>query len=263
MVWTNAGWRPTVRRRVKRGWLAALALLAGCAGGARSTQPAPPSAAGSLAVAPNASAVHWTRDAAEHDALALQTYRWAGMRLRDIFAGRAAGTWGVILDADETILDNSEYLKERLASAGAFSAESWAAWVRRREADAVPGAKEFVALVHQLGGHVAIVTNRDDALCPETRDNIGSLGMVADVVLCRPPSTSDKNPRFASVRDGTATPDLPPIDVVMWVGDNIQDFPSLSQDVRGNGDAAYAAFGVRFVVLPNPMYGSWESNPWR
>ncbi len=110
---------------------------------------------------------------------------------------------------------------------------------------------------------MAIVTNRDEAVCPETRDNIRGLGMVVDVVLCRPPSTSDKNPRFERVQDGTAASDLPPLDVVMWVGDNIQDFPSLSQDVRGKGDAAYADFADRFVVVPNPMYGSWESNPWR
>lgn len=254
-----------MRLPVNRAWLLALPLLAACAGagGASPARPTPASGVASSPVAPNTSAVHWARDAAEHDALLIQTYRWAGQRLRQLAAGREAGTWGVILDADETILDNSEYQKERLPAGGSFTVESWAAWVHRREAGAIPGAPGFVALVHQLGGHVAIVTNRDDAVCPETRDNIRNLGMVVDVVLCRPPSTSDKNPRFAQVRDGTAAPDVPPVDVLMWVGDNIQDFPSLSQDIRGKGDAAYADFADRFVVLPNAMYGSWESNPWR
>jgi predicted secreted acid phosphatase len=48
--------------------------------------------------------------------------------------------------------------------------------------------------------------------------------------------------------------------VLMWVGDNIQDFPHLSQDIRKQGDAAFADFGEGFVVLPNPMYGSWTRN---
>jgi predicted secreted acid phosphatase len=47
---------------------------------------------------------------------------------------------------------------------------------------------------------------------------------------------------------------------VAFVGDNIQDFPSLSQAIRKQGDDAFADFGVRFFALPNPMYGSWERN---
>ena len=45
-----------------------------------------------------------------------------------------------------------------------------------------------------------------------------------------------------------------------FVGDNIQDFPGLSQAIRKQGDEAFADFGARFFVLPNPMYGSWEKN---
>jgi 5'-nucleotidase (lipoprotein e(P4) family) len=202
------------------------------------------------------------RDAAEREALLLQTYRWAGERLAASASGRTSGSWGVILDADETILDNSTYQKERLPFGGAYTSATWNAWVAREQATAVPGAADFLALVRRLGGRVAIVTNRDDAVCPETRRNIARLGMVVDVVLCRE-TTSDKNPRFERVRKGDAAPGLPPVDVLMWVGDNIQDFPSLSQDVRFGGPASYAEFGSRFVVLPNPMYGSWEANPAR
>jgi len=58
-----------------------------------------------------------------------------------------------------------------------------------------------------------------------------------------------------------ATPvGLPPLDIVAVVGDNIQDFPGQSQAIRKQGDEAFAPFGARFFVLPNPMYGSWERN---
>jgi predicted secreted acid phosphatase len=81
-------------------------------------------------------------------------------------------------------------------------------------------------------------------------------------VLCRVQAVSDKNPRFAVVANGTAAPGvLPPLEVVLWVGDNIQDFPALTQAVRLQGDAAFGVFSERYIVLPNPMNGSWESNP--
>jgi predicted secreted acid phosphatase len=45
---------------------------------------------------------------------------------------------------------------------------------------------------------------------------------------------------------------------VAFLGDNIFDFPGLSQAIVKQGDEAFAQFGVRFFVLPNPMYGSWN-----
>ena len=71
-------------------------------------------------------------------------------------------------------------------------------------------------------------------------------------------ATADYRARFSAVAAGTAG--LPPLEVVLFVGDNIQDFPALSQDVRDDGDDALAGFTDRFVLLANPMYGSWEKN---
>jgi len=42
------------------------------------------------------------------------------------------------------------------------------------------------------------------------------------------------------------------------VGDNILDFPALSQAIRPKGESAFTDFGTRFFMLPNPMYGSWQ-----
>jgi predicted secreted acid phosphatase len=63
------------------------------------------------------------------------------------------------------------------------------------------------------------------------------------------------------VTRGAASPDLPPLHLVLWLGDNIQDFPDLDQTVRTKPDEAFADFGVLYFVIPNPMYGSWEKNP--
>jgi 5'-nucleotidase (lipoprotein e(P4) family) len=219
------------------------------AGGPTGASQAPPSA--------TPTAIRWTRGSAEHRAIFLQTYAWASQQLRQMAAGAQGGAWGVILDADETVLDNSTYQLGHPV----YSDTAWNAWVRQEAATALPGAAEFTQLAHQLGGKVAIVTNRDVAVCPETIDNLRRVGIAFDAVLCKPAGPGDKNPRFQAVQNGTAAPGLPALRVLMWVGDNIQDFPALSQDVRNAPDAAFAPFGRTFIVLPNPMYGSWEHNP--
>jgi 5'-nucleotidase (lipoprotein e(P4) family) len=205
------------------------------------------------------SAIHWWRSSAEQRAVFLQTYRWAGERLRALAAHEPRGSWAVIMDADETVLDNSPYQLRRASQNLGYSADSWAAWAHEKAAPATPGAPEFTRLVHELGGRVAIVTNRDDDQCADTRENLRQVGIAFELVLCRVQGQSDKNPRFAAVQAGTGT-GQPPLKVLMWVGDNIQDFPRLSQDARGQ-PSTLDEFGRAYVILPNPMYGSWERNP--
>ena len=206
--------------------------------------------------------IRWVRSSAEYRAIALQVYRTAGVRVAEMSRGRAAGSWAVILDADETVLDNSEYQRRRAALDSGYTEPTWSAWVRERAAIAVPGAVEFIRGVRGAGGRVAIVTNRADSLCAPTRENLRGVGVDADIVLCQPSGESDKNPRFGRIENGTAAPNVPPLAVVAWVGDNIQDFPGLRQTARDEA-AALAMFGDRYFILPNPMYGSWERLPER
>lgn len=234
--------------------LAVLLLAAACAPRAGTAPPTP------VASETMPLAIHWFRTAAEQEAIYIQTYRAATARVEQLATGRAPATWAVILDADETVLDNSTYQKERAELGLAFDDDSWNAWVRRVEATALPGSAAFIARVRELGGRVVIVTNRDDPVCGPTRENFVRLGITVDAVLCRVNRVSDKNPRFRAVAAGEV-PGLAPAEVLVWVGDNIQDFPSLTQEVRGQGPAAFALFGDRYFILPNPMYGSFERNP--
>ncbi len=204
--------------------------------------------------------VHWFRSSAEYRALARQAYRVAEDRLPELSRGLERGRWAVIMDADETVLDNSEYQRRRAVLDSGYTEASWIAWVKERAAAAVPGAPELTRRVHALGGRVAIVTNRADEVCAETRENLRSAGIEADLVLCQQGRESDKNPRFRRVQSGTAVPGIPALTVVAWFGDNILDFPELSQASRTN-EAALAEFGRRFFILPNPMYGSWTGLP--
>lgn len=204
--------------------------------------------------------LRWVRTSAEYRALMLQTYRAAGNHLVSASQGLAKGSWAVIFDVDETLLDNSEYQKRLGVAHARYSDSSWAQWVRESAAPAVPGAVEFTRQIHALGGRVALVTNRAESLCVVTRQNLTAVGIEADLVLCQAPGPGDKNPRFHLIQSGTAATGVPPLNVLEWIGDNIQDFPMLTQGAR-NDPALLADFGGRYFALPNPMYGSWEKSP--
>lgn len=239
-------------------------LVLACAGTLACT-PAPrvaPIPVTSMATAATPNDVKWSRVSAEHRAIYIETYRAAANQLPALVAGRPPASWGVILDADETVLDNSEYEVGRIPFGGSFDARRWTAWVMEGRAPALPGAVAFTTRVHELGGKVVIVTNRDDAECPITRSNLEHVSVHADLVLCKT-TTDDKNPRFDAVQNGTAAAGFAAISVVEWVGDNIQDFPRLTQAIRSESEAGFSRFGESFFALPNAMYGSWQANPFQ
>jgi acid phosphatase len=226
--------------------------------GCRSTAPAlrTPQPAPAAQALPDS--VRWVRDGAEYRAVVLQTYNTAAASVTAAANGRPRGSWAVILDADETVISNLQYQIERAQARLPFTPESWHAWVVRREATPLPGASVFLARIRDLGGRVVIVTNRLESQCADTEAVFKTHGLAYDIMLCRPDGgPSDKNPRFAAVAAGTASSGGMPLDVVAFVGDNILDFPNLSQ-AAARAETALDAFGVRYFMLPNPMYGSWQ-----
>ena len=91
--------------------------------------------------APRELAIKYMRDAEEYAALARQVYRIGGEAVARTAPALARRAWAVILDVDETALDNSTYQLERSAYGLPFDPGSWNAWVRRREAGPVPAQR--------------------------------------------------------------------------------------------------------------------------
>jgi 5'-nucleotidase (lipoprotein e(P4) family) len=208
---------------------------------------------------PDPDSIRWVLNSAEYRAAFVEVYRHATARVETAASGRTAGTWAVVLDADETLISNVTYQLERARVALPFTPESWTAWVRRREATPLPGAVSFLGRVRALGGRIAIVTNRLQSECADTEAVFATHALVYDAMLCRPDGgPADKNPRFEAVASGRTPAAADRLEVVAFVGDNILDFPGLNQSIKSAGDEALAEFGVRFFMLPNPMYGSWQ-----
>lgn len=237
-----------------------VATLTGCRATAPVAPAAPtPPAATSSPGTPLPDSITWVRRSAEYVAAFEQVYRLAAARVDAQATSHRPGTWAVVLDADETVINNSLYQEERARVGLGFSEASWDAWVKRREATPLPGVADFLSHVRQRGGRIAIVTNRLQSQCDDTAAVFAKFALVFDAMLCRPDGTpSDKNPRFEAVAAGRTDASATPLDIVAFVGDNILDFPRLSQSIRDRGPAAFADFGVRFFLLPNPMYGSWQ-----
>jgi 5'-nucleotidase (lipoprotein e(P4) family) len=205
--------------------------------------------------------VKWLRTAAEYRALAISTDRAATEAVNTAAKAKGHDSWAVVLDVDETVLDNSVFQRDLSGGTAPFSEELWATFVHQRSAVPVPGAKAFLDRVKELGGRIVLVTNRFENLCEDTRENLRAVGIPFDAILCRATTgtnTGDKNPRFEAAATGAALGDHKARDVVAFVGDNILDFPALKQSLRDEPESAYEAFGTRYFILPNPMYGSWQ-----
>jgi len=218
-------------------------------------------AAQAPAAAPQQLGIKYVRDSEEYAALSRQVYRTAGDAVTRAAAGAAGRPWAVVLDLDETTLDNSTYQLERAAYGLPFDAASWAAWIKRREAGAVPGVSDFVALVRRAGGHVAWITNRDAAAADDTRENMRALKLWADDDRLCPQKNAQntKEVRRGELIGGKGDCAWSGIEmqVVAFIGDQMGDFPDAAEHIPGAGGDD--AFGRICFLLPNPMYGGWAA----
>jgi 5'-nucleotidase (lipoprotein e(P4) family) len=201
------------------------------------------------------SAIKWVRDSEEYATLTRQTFALAAQAVeREARATRTGTPWAVVMDVDETALDNSVYQLDRAAYGTPFDTASWNAWVRRAEAGAVPGVADFIAAVRRAGGRIAFISGREESTVDPTRRNLAALGLTQDGdLLCLRDATSayTKKMRRVELRSGSGRCSWgTPVPVVVYVGDAMGDFPEADEEP--------GAFGVRFFILPNPMYGAWE-----
>lgn len=204
--------------------------------------------------------IKYVRDSEEYATLARQVYRMAGEAV-EREAKAVGGPWAVVLDIDETALDNSIYQLDRAAYGQPFEAASWAAWIERREAAAVPGAAGFIQLVRQAGGRVAWISNRDAKLAEPTRANLAALGLWdAGDRMCgqkTPQHTKADRRREVVAGEGDCSWNGRPMRILAFVGDQLGDFPAAGEKIAGTG--ADTAFGRHCFLLPNSMYGAWTT----
>lgn len=224
----------------------------------------------------NLHSVLWTQTAQEYDAVTLQSYRlgiyqlaealedpeWtASLEQRDD-EGYQNLPPAVVLDVDETVLDNAAYQARLVEEGLQYDSDSWADWVREEAAVPVPGALEFIRAARDRGVEVIYLTNRDAELEEATRDNLQALGFPVgeedDELLMRGEEpawdTSNKTPRREYVAENYR--------ILLLFGDNLGDFIGEVDLPVGERDDLFERYrsmwGTRWIAFPNPQYGSWE-----
>ncbi|MEI6634706.1 MAG: HAD family acid phosphatase [Chlamydiota bacterium] len=209
--------------------------------------------------------IAWVSASDSYKACVLQTWMGAGMRLREIAKAEKPGTWCVVLDADETIISNIEFQKGLALKGTGHSSGSWDEWCNKGTATVLPGAKEYCALVRELGGKVIVITNREAPTKAATVKNLADLGFACDAVLFREgPYAKDrmKTARREDLQKGALKTlaegrSLPPLKIVMLGGDQVHD---LYDSEKLSFEQVKDRFGRDLIILPNPMYGDWMKN---
>ena len=222
----------------------------------------------------------WMQVAPEYRANVQQVYRMATERVAAPPAGSAAVEQAgmsadalarlptaVILDLDETVLDNTVFQARLLHDRAVYNPQNWGDWVMAAEAEALPGSREFIAAARRLGHTVFFITNRDCKIpaptatdpCPAktaTMRNLVELGIDAApdptrmlVRNERPEwNTGTKTHRRAFIAANYR--------IVALVGDDLGDFVD-TRVFAGDRERLEPRFGTSWFVLPNPIYGSW------
>jgi 5'-nucleotidase (lipoprotein e(P4) family) len=201
--------------------------------------------------------VRWVRNSKEYQYSCTYIFRKAAesvqvqTELPEVVKGKEQSKqYAVVVDLDETVLDNSTYQVERWNAGLGFTQDSWSLWVKRKEAKLVPGSKNFLESVRKNGVRVVFLSNRMHHNLKPTRENLRKLGVLNDhdLFLLRQSKLDTKEIRRAEVLNGTGRMEQAgPFTVVGYIGDQMGDFPS---DLSGE-------IGRKYFLLPNPMYGKW------
>lgn len=202
--------------------------------------------------------LNWVQQSGEYQALAYQAFNTAKVAFDQAKVAKGKKK-AVVVDLDETMVDNSAYAGWQVKNHKAFDGESWTRWVNARQTQAIAGAVEFNNYVNSHKGTMFYVSNRKDSgEKAGTLDDMKKLGFsgVSEQTLFLKKDKSNKTPRFEEIEKQG-------YEIVLYLGDNLNDFGDATYK-KSNAErrdfvtANKDKFGKKFIVLPNPNYGDWE-----
>ncbi|QGH59865.1 5'-nucleotidase, lipoprotein e(P4) family [Serratia proteamaculans] len=203
-------------------------------------------------------ALNWFQQSGEYQALSHQAFNSAKLAF-DQAKATPGKKKAVVVDLDETMLDNSPYSGWQAQQGQPFAAATWAKWSQAEQAGAVPGAVKFARYVNSHQGTMFYVSNRKQSEYAATVANMQKLGFtgMSEKTVLLSGDTSNKQPRFDAIKNAG-------YDIVVYAGDNLNDFGTATYHKDNAQRRAFVAdnqskFGTEYIVLPNPLYGDWES----
>jgi 5''-nucleotidase, lipoprotein e(P4) family len=267
--------------------------LAACKRTEPAAAPADPAAPAATAAATkptgahdNLNAVAWVQTSVEYRAITTQTFRAAAdhldVALKEkhwdalVPSERGNAATGlkpaVVMDVDETVLDNSPYQARLIRDGKEYDEISWDQWVAEKRAKPLPGVVDFAKAAAEKGVTILYISNRAVHLKEATLANLREAGLpVADDSVFLGLGTvlegCEQNGSEKNCRRRLAGQQYR---VLMQFGDQIGDFVQVEANTRDGRQALFDEyddwFGERWWMLPNPTYGSWEpalfNNAW-
>lgn len=199
----------------------------------------------------------WMQRSAEYKALCLQAYNIAKLRIDNELRLRHSMPRAIITDIDETILDNSPNAVHQALKGKDYEDQSWDKWCDLAQADALEGAVELFQYAAKNGIEIFYISNRNERNRQGTLENLKkhNFPYADNEHLLLREKSSDKTSRRQKIEEKYK--------VVLYMGDNLGDFTH-EYDSSSEADRYNALlkdkneFGDRFIVLPNPNYGTWE-----
>jgi acid phosphatase len=224
-------------------------------------------------------AVLWMQRSVEYKASALTAFALARLRLDQALTDPSwtaapkeqTGAYqtlppAVILDIDETILDNSGYQAWMTLKDTTFDPKTWNAYVNTVSSVAIPGAVEFSKYAASRGVKVFYVSNRTAEEEPATRKNLEKFGFPLDDKLDTVLMTREQ-PDWGSAKGTRRAHIARNFRVLLNLGDNFGDFVD---EYRGTEAERLKVleehkdrWGREWIMLANPSYGSFESAPYK
>lgn len=203
-------------------------------------------------------ALVWFQTSAECRALYYQAFNAARLALdNDLRSNTYSRKRAIVFDIDDTILDDSPH-SVMLLKANKLFPYRYDEWIEAAQEEALPGALEFAQYASSRGVEIFYISNRTTKMLNATVRNLKSAGFPqaeeSHVLLMGDDSSKE------SRREAVAAAH----EIVLLLGDNLNDLSSVFENRSIAGrfaetDKARARFGSRYIVLPNPVYGAWES----
>lgn len=175
----------------------------------------------------------------------------------------------IVLDVDETILDNGAYESWLIKAGKDYSGKTYDLWTQAAAGRAIPGSVEFLKYAASKGVTIFYVSNRNGAQEENTRKNLQALGFPmgdgkVDTFLF---SKEEGHPDWGSAKGIRRAFVAANYRIVLLMGDNYGDFSDdAALDEAGrlkSFEANIAHVGHDWIFIANPEYGSFETAPFK
>jgi len=220
----------------------------------------------------------WTQRSVEYKGNALTVYALAKFRLDQALADKSwtaapveqKGNFAnlppaIVLDVDETVLDNSLYQVWMMKNGKTFSTKTWNEFCDAEVSRAIPGAVELTRYADSKGVKVFYVTNRGVEVEKSTRSNMDRLGFPmggnVDTFLMQ-----NERPDWGSAKGTRRAVIAKDYRILLSFGDNFGDFDDRYRSSEAERLKAFEEnkerWGREWLVIANPTYGSFDTAPY-